>query len=165
MEIVASTIRVHEYTVRIALASPKHWCAENKHRAAVLPLWRAFLMAGNQKIQHFLCFLVSSASQNNVFIQMGSNSWVIHFIWGAIFQHLGLDVKGCAVHYISVTLSFQGHTSLRASGHGYLSHSKFNAHTHKPSSTYKKTKPGYCTCIFLYCMNRVDVSYISYLKH
>lgn len=74
MEIVATTIRVHEYTVRRAQASPKHCSAENKHRFCFLPLWQAFQIAENhtEKMQHFLGFLVSSALQNNVFIPMGS---------------------------------------------------------------------------------------------
>lgn len=76
MEIVATTIRVHEYTVRRALASPKHCSAENKHRAAAFfcRYGELFQIAENhtEKIQHFLGFLVSSALQNNVFIPMGS---------------------------------------------------------------------------------------------
>lgn len=131
MEIVATTIRVHEYTVRRALASPKHCIAENKHRAAFSPLWQAFQIAvkpyrANATFSWLPCRL--SLAKQCIYTD-GFHGWVIHFLRGDIFQHLGLDVRG-ALSTTSASLSlFKGREragSFRARGHGHLSHT----HTH-----------------------------------
>ncbi len=157
MEIVATTIRVHEYTVRRALASPKHCSAENKHRFCFFAAVASFSNCRkpyreNSTFSWLSCQL--SLAKQCIYTD-GFHSWVIHFIWGDIFQHLGLDVRG-ALSTTSASLSLfkvrRRSGSLRALGHGYLSHS----HTQGSSCTCMHRQSQilrYCTSLFIDCMN------------
>lgn len=144
MEIVATTIRVHEYTVRKkALVSPKHCSAENKHRAAFCCYGELFKWqkTHTEKIQHFLSFLVSSALQT-----MHLYRWILQlghpFYLRGHFSTFGFRCERCAVHYISVTLSFQGQTaggefkSIRAWLPVTLKIARRHLHTQDSSGTY-----------------------------
>lgn len=114
MEIVATTIRVHEYAVRRALTAPKHCSAENKHRAALffLPPWQSFLKLQEKKnTQHFLGFLVSSALQKTMYLYRWAPRLGHPFYLRGHFSTFRFRCERPAVHYISVTLSlffFQG---------------------------------------------------------
>lgn len=109
MEIVATTIRVHEYTVRRALASPKHCSAENKHRAAFCLYGKLFKLQKtmHRKFNIFLAFLSAQPCKT-----MYLYRWALQlghpFYSRGHFSTFRFRCERCTVHYISVTLSFQG---------------------------------------------------------
>lgn len=168
MEIVATTIRVHEYAVRRALTAPKHCSAENKHRAALFFCHhgKAFSNCRKKKtLNIFLAFLSAQPCKKQCIYTDGLHGWVIHFIWGDIFQHLGLDVSGpLSTTSASLSLFFSFKVrwragSLRVLGHGYLSHISM-ARTH----TQTHLQDLSCTCIkkkihrriFIYMLYKYD---------
>lgn len=128
MEIVATTIRVHEY--KKGLSIPPQNTAVLKINTGLRFFChhgKLFHIAENHTEKTFSWLSCQLSIAKQCIFTDGLRSWVIHFIWGDIFQHLGLDVSH-ALSTTSASLSLlkvrRRAANLRALGHGYLSHSQ-----------------------------------------
>lgn len=131
-----------------------------------------------KRLNVFLAFLSAQPRKKQCIYTDGLHGWVIHFIWGDIFQHLGLDVSGpLSTTSASLSLFFflpkvrLRAGSLRALGHGYLSHIvTVRAHTHKHTyrtrraHAFKEKVKSTDASLFIYCINTTAVPSCSWFK-